>query len=162
MSNPSTPAIPAETPGIDIFVRFIILFNFLGRLSRARSNRRRRRSVSAERPQSAVIYPASPLPPLTARRRPQSIAHGDIIAPTPIQLTDGVQQQVSIFVEDNFDIETSKNKKTSKYTKANRSIGQLSARTDFSSWKTPLTSVPSPFDDPEQKQTPTNPKIAFT
>jgi hypothetical protein len=77
--------------------------------------------------------------------------------PTPFQLTDDVQQQVSMFVEDNFEIETSTKKKIPKYTK-----GKLSARTDFTSYKSPINSARTPLTDHEQKQTSTNTKMSST
>jgi hypothetical protein len=93
----------------------------------------------------------------TGHPRSQSILHREGTLTTPIQLTDDVQQQVSVFVEDNFDIETSPRKKPLKTIK-----GRRSARTDFSSWKSFPSSAPSPFDDNEQKQTMTNSTTAFT
>ena len=156
MSTPATPLVPAETPGIDTFLYFPILSIILDRQSRTRSGRRRR-SLSAERPESTIVSLNSPVPPLTARRRPQSTARGDMTAATPFQLTDDVQQQVSMFVEDNFDIETSTKKKIPKHRK-----GKLSARTDFTAYKSPIDSARTPITDHEQKQTVTNTNMSST
>ncbi len=82
--------------------------------------------------------------------------HNDITAPTPIQYTDTVQRQISTFVEDNFDIKTTASKKTSKNTKST----QRSVRTDLSSWKSNLTSIPSPLEENDERKTVT-PKVAF-
>ena len=90
-------------------------------------------------------------------RRPQSTFYREGTLATPIQLTDDVQQQVSVFVEDNFDIETSPRKKPLKNTKTLRS-----ARTDFSSWKSFPSSAPSPFDGNEKRKPMTDSTTAFT
>lgn len=156
MSNPSTPALPLPSPGIILDPFILLIYIYLDHSSRPISSRRRR-SISNERAQSAVISPTLPLDPIRTPRRPQSVIHGDMTAPTPIHFHDNVQQQVSMFVEDNFDIKTSGCKKTSKHSKTT----QRSARTDFSSWKTNLTSIPSPIDDNDQRKTVTTPKIAF-
>ena len=154
MSSPSTPALPLSTPGIKIDVQFRFHSRVLDRSSRARSSHRRR-SVSEERAQTVNLPPSSPLEPLKTPRRPQSMMRGETT--TPIQLTEDVQQQVSEFVEDNFDIKTNSSKKPSKTTRINRSLARQSARTEFSSWQ----SAPSPTEDLEPRETTTNPRVAF-
>lgn len=140
MSNPSTPALPLSTPDRSI---------------RTRSSQRRR-SISEERAQTVNLPPTTPLEPLKTPRRPQSTMRGETT--TPIQLTEEVQQQVSEFVEDNFDIKTSSSKKAPKTSRVNRSLARRSARTDFSS----LQSAPSPTEDIEPRETTTNtPRVAF-
>lgn len=69
-------------------------------------------------------------------------------------MTDDVQQQVSEFVEDNFDIKTTSSKKTSKTGRVNRSLARRSARTDYSSRQ----SAASPSEDTESRE---NPRVAF-
>ncbi|CAF1140638.1 unnamed protein product [Rotaria sordida] len=147
MSNPSTPAISNPAPDHP---------------SQTISNSHRR-STSEERIHSAVISPTTtPLDSTKTRRRPQSARRGDFSAPTPIQLTDEVRQRVSIFVEDNFDIKSISSKKSSKtHNTTSQSTGQRSARTDFSSWKSIVTSAPSPIDENDRRKTATNPKVAF-
>lgn len=137
-----------------IFIYFIHIF--VDHSSRPISSRRH--SVSPQRVQSAIVSPTFPLDPIKTSRRPQSVTHADTTAPTPIHFNDDVQHQVSLFVEDNFDIKTSGTKRTSKRTKST----QRSARTDFSSWKSTLTSMPSPIDDNnDQSRKSTTPKVAF-
>ena len=128
---------------------------FLDHSSRPISSRRR--SISNERSHSAAL---SPLDPLKTHRRPHSAIRADLTAPTPIQLNDDVQQRVTVFVEDNFNIKSGTSRK-SKTTKPSYSTGQHSARTDFSSWKSIVTSVPSPFDENDRRKTTTNPRVAF-
>ena len=130
------------------------MFCILDRPSRTRSSHRRR-SISEERSQSAILPPTSPLDPIKTPRRPQSTTRGE--ATTPIQLTDDVQQQVFEFVEDNFDIKTTSSKKTSKTGRVNRSLARRSARTDYSSRQ----SIPSPSEDMEPRENPPNPRVAF-
>ncbi|CAF4363045.1 unnamed protein product, partial [Rotaria sp. Silwood2] len=148
MSNPSTPIISNPTPDHPS-------------QTASSSRRSRHRSISDERVQSAITSPTTPLGSIKTRRRPQSARRGDLSAPTPIQLTDEVRQRVSIFVEDNFDIKSISSKKSSKHNTTSRSTGQRSARTDFSSWKSVVTSAPSPVDENDQRKTAMNPRVAF-
>jgi hypothetical protein len=157
MSNPPTPALPIASPGLQNSPIFSSLnSSFLDQSSRPISSRRR--SISDERSHSAVL---SPLDPLKTRRRPLSAIRADVSAPTPTQLNDDVQQRVTVFVEDNFNIKSGTRRKTSKNTKPSRSTGQHSAQTDFSSWKSIITSAPSPFDENDRRKTTTNPRVAF-
>jgi hypothetical protein len=68
---------------------------------------------------------------------------------------------VTVFVEDNFNIKSGSTRKTPRNIKPSHPIGQHSARTDFSSWKSVVTSAPSPIDENDRRKTATNPRVAF-
>ncbi|CAF3705125.1 unnamed protein product [Rotaria sp. Silwood1] len=148
MSNPSTPIL--SNPTSDHPLQTV-----------SSSRRSHRRSISEERTRSAVTSSTTPLELIKTRHRPQSARRIVLSASTPIQLTDEVRQRVSIFVEDNFDIKSISTKKSSKNYTTSTSTGQRSARTDFSSWKSVITSAPSPIDENDRRKTATNPKVAF-
>lgn len=110
-------------------------------------------SRRSHRARSTAVTPRTPLDHSKSPQRSQSMFRQEPVINTPLPLTDDVQQQVSVFVEDNFHIQSSSHKKSSK----NRS-----ARTDYSSWKSFRISQASPFEEADERKTLNNTRVAFT
>jgi len=110
-------------------------------------------SQRSYRARSTAVTPRTPRNHSKSPQRSQSMLRQDTMLNTPFPLTDDVQQQVSVFVEDNFHIQSSSHKKSSK----NRS-----ARTDYSSWKSFQLSQASPFEEVDERKTLNNTRVAFT
>ncbi|CAF1366225.1 unnamed protein product, partial [Didymodactylos carnosus] len=120
----------------------------------ARKGSFRRRSISNERVRSAGT--PAPLADIISKRQRASSANraksvSSATSPYPthtFELDGDVQRRVTIFVEDNFDV------------KSNKKSSQRSARTDFSSWKSTISTT-TPDDEADNEMTKTKQKVAF-